>query len=238
LQRVDSAATKLHIEAIIVTRGGGSLEELWSFNDRDVVEAAIQCNTPIVAAIGHESDTTIIELVADHRASTPTQAAMVLVPDAQELKQMVHHYAMRIDGEVNRSIDRSIVRLRHALHSLARATASGLHAKKVRIAALAESLATRRPHALMQTRQKRLLNCRSNLRSSIQREMTHRKHRIETLASCLEATGPSKVLRRGFTLTQNASGKIVRSASDVREGEQITTVLADSTIKSKVECAQ
>ena len=238
LHRVDGAAAKLEIDAIIVTRGGGSLEELWSFNDRGVVEAAFNCNTPIVAAIGHESHTTIIELVADHRASTPTQAAMVLVPDADELQQMIQHYSGRLTSSVNMKIERCVARVTHASTSISACTSSGLHAKSSRIASVLESLMARRPHTLVSGRQKRFLTLTSNLQSSIERNMTRRSHRIEASATSLEAIGPMAVLQRGFSLTHDEDGSIVRSITDVEEGQTIQTVVSDGTIDSTVQCSE
>lgn len=237
LQRIDRAASNLEIDAIIVTRGGGSLEELWSFNDRSVIEAAFNCNTPIVAAIGHESDTTIIELVADHRASTPTQAAMVLVPDTDELQQMIQHYAGRLASSAKMTIERSGSRVTHAATSISSCTSNSLHTKSTRIASILEALMSRRPHALVAKRQKRFLTLSSDLQATIERSMTYRAHRIEASASSLEAIGPMAVLQRGFSLTQDEEGLIVRSITDVEAGQNIQTVLSDGTIDSTVKCS-
>ena len=97
---VDANHQRLAVDAIIVTRGGGSMEDLWAFNERIVADAAFRCSIPLVAAIGHESDTTVIELVADLRAATPTQAAMRLVPSRDELGQQADHLGHRLAGHV------------------------------------------------------------------------------------------------------------------------------------------
>jgi len=93
---VDANRDDLGVDALIVTRGGGSMEDLWTFNERVVADAAFGCSLPLVAAIGHESDTTVIELVADRRAATPTQAAMALVPSAEDLLRQVAHLEHRL----------------------------------------------------------------------------------------------------------------------------------------------
>jgi exodeoxyribonuclease VII large subunit len=237
IQRVDNAASSLGIDAIIVTRGGGSLEELWSFNDRGVVEAAYNCNTPIVAAIGHESDTTIIELVVDHRASTPTQAAMVLVPDADELLQMIQHHESRLESAARREVERSTSRIHHASVSIAANATQGLHNRVSRIATIVEAMLARRPHSLVRTRQKRLLTLHSNLKASMERKMTQRVSWIDEKAASLEAIGPMAVLQRGYSLTQDEMGSIVRSIADVKAGQQIQTVVSDGTIDSTVQCS-
>jgi exodeoxyribonuclease VII large subunit len=116
---VDSQHARLRVDAILVTRGGGSIEDLWAFNERIVADAAHLCSIPLVAAIGHESDTTVIELVADVRAATPTQAAMRLVPSRDELLAEVGHVAQRLLTLVRRRMqhDRHRVELigRHRL---------------------------------------------------------------------------------------------------------------------------
>ncbi len=104
--RLERLAPLHGIDAIIVTRGGGSLEDLWAFNDRRVAEAIHACSLPVVAAIGHETDTTIAELVADRRASTPTQAAMVLVPDREELVQQLDALDARLRFGLRRRLER------------------------------------------------------------------------------------------------------------------------------------
>lgn len=106
IERVQRDAGRLGIDAMIVTRGGGSLEDLWAFNDRAVAAAIHASTVPVVAAIGHESDTTIAELVADLRASTPTQAAMRLVPDRAELAQQIDHLAGRLEFALRRRLER------------------------------------------------------------------------------------------------------------------------------------
>ena len=236
IERVDAAAEQLGIDAIIVTRGGGGLEELWSFNNRQVVEAAFNCHTPLVAAIGHESDTSIIELVADHRASTPTQATMVLVPDREELLQMVDHLTVRLSSVLMRSIERWSATISRVQQHLKATLASHFHTLVLNIAARCELLASTRPHALIQARQKRLLTLQTAFSRATTHDFTARVHRLDSLETRLDSTGPMEVLRRGFSLTQDSSGKVVRTSKDVKEGEHIRTVLADGTIESKVEC--
>ena len=103
----DAQHVRLKADAMLVTRGGGSMEDLWAFNERIVADAIFKCSLPIVAAIGHESDTTIAELVADVRASTPTQAAMRLVPSATELCRHMEHLAHRIEARNGGARDRA-----------------------------------------------------------------------------------------------------------------------------------
>jgi len=236
IERVDASAKELGIDAIIVTRGGGGLEELWSFNDRRVVEAAYHCNTPIVVAIGHESDTSIIELVADHRASTPTQATMLLIPDQEELLQMISHYEIRLSSVVSRVLERCEATVTYLEQRLKSSVVSYLQMLTLRLSKQTELLAARRPHALLQGRQKILLTMQTTLSTSIQNAVRLKSRFIDSLGTQLESIGPLEVLRRGFSLTQDSSGNVVRSSTDVKDGEKIHTVLANGTIDSTVEC--
>ncbi|HEX7009730.1 MAG TPA: exodeoxyribonuclease VII large subunit, partial [Phycisphaeraceae bacterium] len=104
IDRLSRHGRRLGIDAILLTRGGGSIEDLWAFNDRRVADALYRCTLPVVAAIGHETDLTVAELVADLRCSTPTQAAMRLIPDRQALLQQLHHLTNRIQQELLRQI--------------------------------------------------------------------------------------------------------------------------------------
>lgn len=236
ISKVDAHASEMSIDAIIVTRGGGGLEELWSFNDRRVVEAAFNCNTPIVVAIGHESDTTIIELVADHRASTPTQAVMVLVPDKEELGQMVSHFDLRMRNALSRSLERKISWCDHTNAKIQLAVSSYLHTCRMLLSSKSEQLAAKRPHSLLQGRQRKLLTTQASFATAIASYVTKRAGHVESLHSRLEAIGPMRVLERGYSLTQDSDGKVIRSASALKEGEQIRTVLANGVVESEVKC--
>ena len=111
IQMIDANREALGVDAILVTRGGGSAEDLWTFNERVVADAAFACALPLVAAIGHESDTTVIELVADVRAATPTQAVMMLIPASSQLLEQVHHLDHRLTSLMVRLIERQRERL-------------------------------------------------------------------------------------------------------------------------------
>ena len=111
IRRIDTNRDTLGVDAILVTRGGGSAEDLWTFNERVVADAAFACELPLVAAIGHESDTTVIELVADVRAATPTQAVMTLIPASSQLLEQVHHLDHRLTSLMRRLVERQRERL-------------------------------------------------------------------------------------------------------------------------------
>jgi exodeoxyribonuclease VII large subunit len=209
---------------------------LWSFNDSAVAEAAFHCKTPIVAAIGHESDTSIIELVADVRASTPTQAAVALIPDSNELLQMIEHFQVRLEGLAKRFVELANSRIHHQETAVTNTMLANLHNKALRISNVSEVLIARRPHALIQKRQKRFLTCTATLKTSVQHRIAAAISCIDTLQGKLESINPQCVLSRGFSLTEDSEGNLVRSIKKVEEGQKIRTVLADGTIESTVEC--
>ncbi|MFK7960430.1 MAG: exodeoxyribonuclease VII large subunit [Phycisphaerales bacterium] len=169
VERAGAEARDRGVDAIVVTRGGGSIEDLWAFNERVVAEAIRACPIPIVAAIGHESDTTVAELVADRRASTPTQAAMLLVPDRTELNQQVDHLSGRLAAALRQAID----------------------ARRRRVDALADRPALRDPRHL-------LLGARTRLSDAVRRlpAATRQRHaaaamRLERLAGRWREARPS-----------------------------------------------
>ena len=251
----------LAIDAILLTRGGGSMEDLWCFNDREVARAIVECPIPVVAAIGHETDTTIAELVADERCATPTQAAMRLTPDREALTRQLDATRSRLDLLITRRIDA------HAKHitllartplfanpaeHFAAAEEELVHAHRHLDNALRTRLLQAKQHITHHTtRVERtkptavLARLTQQLRSSerdFTRAMTTRLVRnaaqLTAAQRTLEAVSPNRVLERGFSVTTRADGTIVRKPADVRAGELLATRLAEGTITSRVEGAQ
>ena len=233
IRTVSDAHERLGVDAIIVTRGGGSMEDLWAFNERTVAQAIVESAIPVVAAIGHETDTTIAELVADERCATPTQAAMRLTPDRAALAQQTEQHARR---------------LRAALRS-------SVNARRARVERCNALLARVRPEAVYAARRERLRALDAALRDALHaragafdapraherldralRELHRRAHaRLDAASRTLEAVGPANVLRRGYSVTLRADGRAVRAPGDVRPGDPIETRLASGAIRSVVE---
>lgn len=248
---------RLQLDAILLTRGGGSIEDLWAFNERVVAEAIHRSALPVVAAIGHETDTTIAELVADERAATPTQAAMRLSPDRHALQEQADQLAARLRFSTARFLSHEQQRLRAvARHpfltdprSLMREHARRLsrlhermthcmiaraHREQAKLADRAALLAQRRPEALLARRDARVHEADRRLNDSVRRLLERRRYEIEQCRRTLEATGPMNVLRRGYSVTLDANGQLVRSASDVSPGDVIQTRLSDGVVHSTV----
>ncbi|MFO0963293.1 MAG: exodeoxyribonuclease VII large subunit [Phycisphaerales bacterium] len=255
---VDRRADELGIDAMIVTRGGGSLEDLWAFNERVVADAAFRATTPIVAAIGHEADTTVIELVADHRASTPTQAVMLLFPDREGMEQQVDALTDRLQHGIRRRMHEArrhleslarhpmfrsplapielrrpgLRQLRLRLESAARAR---LHASERRFAQAHARLERNRPAVRHANARARVQALHEQLQRSIRATLQQLRAQTDSAERQLRALGPAQVLARGYSLTFDAQGRLLRRAADAAPGDRLRTRLADGTIDSAVE---
>ncbi len=252
---VDRHRRRLGVDAILVTRGGGSIEDLWAFNERVVADAVFNCSLPVVAAIGHESDTTIIELVADVRASTPTQAVMRLVPSSQELSRHLSHLQHRLGFVLHRAVERAQHGLQRLTMDLKRGMALRLSHERARLERLASEVVKLQPREQLSQRRARLAvlidrlrrstqqqvdqrtklhRMEMSLRSAIARHVERQRYRLGSVQRQLTALDPHGVLKRGYSLTARRDGTLVRSVHDVRQGEQIVTRLADGSIESIV----
>ncbi len=261
IRAVDRRADELGIDAMIVTRGGGSLEDLWAFNERVVADAVFACTTPVVAAIGHETDTTIVELVADRRASTPTQAAMLLLPDRAQLAESVDQLADRIGFLVRKRVrdaERDLTAV--ARHPIFRAPGAMLAPSRGRVDRGAERLATaargrlerarrrlaearaafegQRPAARRAVAAARLDALGSRLRRAIAERVGRSTAHLDGLGRQLRSLGPQQVLERGYSITTTAEGALVRAAADIPVGAPIVTRLARGALRSTVERIQ
>ncbi len=204
---------KLGIDAVILTRGGGSIEDLWAFNERAVADAVFRCTLPIVAAIGHETDTTIAELVADARCATPTQAAMTLIPDKAAIDDQLDQLSRRLRLLVARQVREANQRVESA----------------------ARHTMFRRPQRMVEPMRQRLDQLARELTSLVPRRTEEAKTRLASLGKHLESVGPVNVLARGYSFTLGQDGHVLRSTGDVAAGDQLTTVLSDGRVVSRVE---
>jgi exodeoxyribonuclease VII large subunit len=229
-------ARRLAIEAILVTRGGGSAEDLWAFNERIVAEAIVQSPVPVVAAIGHETDTTIAELVADVRAATPTQAAMRLTPDRAALLEQLDSLGRRM-----RSVMARRLAVRRHVDSLAnhlRLAATGrLRARAHALERLSGRLESFKPAAVLARRAAQLESIEQRLPAAMRQSLAQTRLRLDAALRHLTVVGPKSVLGRGFSYTLREDGRLVRAPGDVEPGDKIRTVLADGEVLSVVDGA-
>lgn len=240
------------VDTVILTRGGGSMEDLWAFNEPAVAEAIVNCPIPLIAAIGHETDTTIAELVADLRAATPTQAAVRAAPDAEALLEQLDRAGDRLSTSLRRALERLAADLRAAESSLIGAKRARLHRASDDLHRLAARLGRRHPSAVYAARRTTLDDLKHRLVRTINRAI-HAKdplplgQRLSDAAACrvrdqrarlaelerlLTTTSPLAALRRGYSITMTDSGELLRRADAVKPGELLITRLADGTIRS------
>lgn len=201
-------------DCIVVTRGGGSMEDLWAFNEEVVVRAIAASRIPVVSAIGHEIDVTLADLVADVRALTPSEAAELVAPASEELAAQL------------RQIER---RLASALRARA-------DAARARLDAVARHTAFRRPHQRVFEWSQRLDELDARALRAVHALKRSSQHQMDALGGRLESLSPLAVLRRGYSLTQRtADGSIVRAAEELSLGEEIATRFASGEAVSRVE---
>ncbi len=247
----------LAIDAIILTRGGGSKEDLWAFNEREVARAIHGCSIPIVAAIGHETDTTIAELVADLRCATPTQAAVAVIPDRAALARQLDSQHRRMASDARRRLDiarRRIevaqgrpwmsdprrlldpisARLEERLKTLRREVELRLRSARSDLDRLAVRLDAHRP-AVVQARLQARVEARTRaLHGAMARRLGDGRWRVDSGGRELEAISPHRVLDRGYSWTTTSDGRLVKSADRVSPGEVIRTRVSEGEITSTV----
>jgi exodeoxyribonuclease VII large subunit len=201
-------------DVLVVGRGGGSLEDLWSFNEEAVVRAIAASRIPTVSAVGHEIDVTLADLVADVRALTPSEAAERVVPAADEIAARLHHHRERL-----------------RVASLRRLTLA-----RTRLEGVASQRPFRRPFDIVHDRIRRLDELAVRGAAGLRGLLHARQRRFANLAGKLQSLSPLSVLERGYSITQDAkSGKVIRNASQVRTGQTIASKFVDGTVTSRVE---
>ena len=207
-------ANKYRVADLIITgRGGGSIEDLWAFNDERVARAIFASEIPVISAVGHEPDVTIADFVADRRAATPSHAAELAVPDQMELRERLQSLSLHM----TRSQDRRLEQLRRSLETLA--------GKRVMTD----------PMAPVQDKRMLLEHLRKELSHSAMNRLAGPRRRTAELAASLDALSPLKVLGRGFALVTSPDGGILRRAQDVPVGSEITARLREGALRCRVE---
>ncbi|MDA7949956.1 MAG: exodeoxyribonuclease VII large subunit [Pirellulaceae bacterium] len=198
-------------EVLLVGRGGGSVEDLWCFNEEIVVRAVFRSTIPVVSAIGHEIDITLTDLVADVRALTPTEAAELVVPKKEDLLATLAQLRQQLD----QSAEQKLLQYRQQLELLRR------------------SSVFEEPLRLIQNRQRLLDELTQNLQRGTTRQLGLQRHHLQTLAAKLESLSPLNVLARGYSLTTH-NGLSLTDTQSVKEGDLLTTRLASGHLYSKI----
>lgn len=207
-------ADKHRIGDVIITgRGGGSLEDLWAFNEEAVAEAIYECRTPVISAVGHEPDVTISDYVADVRASTPSNAAERAVPDISDIKYKLLSLQQRMVKSVS----------------------SGLNAKKQILNSYAAKQCFKTPEYFLQLKYIELDRHSEKLSSLLRARITKERIKLSSAASALDAMSPLKVMGRGYSAVYGENKTLITGVEQVNKGDRITLRLIDGAIKCLVE---
>lgn len=207
-------ANQWHVADLIITgRGGGSIEDLWAFNDERVARAIFESEIPVISAVGHEPDVTISDYVADARAATPSNAAEIAVPDQNDVRDQIQHFKDRM----THAAAQRIVKQRNRL--------ADLSGRKVITA----------PDAYLALRQMELDHLQNRFASAGERWLSDRKQQFGNAAAALDAMSPLKVLGRGYSVASKSDGSLIRSVHDVQPGDAISLCVADGSIRCDVQ---
>jgi exodeoxyribonuclease VII large subunit len=225
------------LDLILITRGGGSLEDLWAFNEEVVVRAIFESAIPVVSAVGHEIDFTISDFVADVRAATPSAAAEIITEGVFASWQRVADLMQRmIRAHPRRRLDECSQRLDELQAGLLRWTRQGTKERQVAWQNLGTRLLRVRPAQLLQQRREALVVSQRRLRERAHAHLRDGRNRFGATEARLRLLGPEQVLARGYSITMDAAtGKVVRRAKDVRSGQHLKTRVNEGQISSRVE---
>ena len=239
LNEFNSALRTPHsaLDLILVTRGGGSLEDLWAFNEEVVARAIFESAIPIVSAVGHEIDFTISDFVADVRAATPSAAAEIITEGVFASRQFVDSLVRRmIQAHPRKRLDESLQRLDDLQTSLLRCGKLGVRERQIACQNLAARLRQVRPKQLLKQRRELLNMNRQRLRELAHVRFKDLKNNLAAAESRLQLLGPEQVLSRGYSITMDAvSGKVLRDATQVQVGQRLKTRLQKGEVSSRAE---
>jgi exodeoxyribonuclease VII large subunit len=223
------------IDLIVITRGGGSIEDLWEFNEEIVARAIFHSPVPIVSAVGHEIDFTISDFVADLRAPTPSAAAELIVPDIIDLQRRIDGYTRALSRQLLNRIRDAQQRLDHARETLQRCLAHKLDSYKRNLAHITRTLQARSPVRELMMRRNRFADLHRRLVASPARLLENARHRFERIEGILRVLGPDATLRRGYSITMDERRKIVRTIAAVRPKMKIRTRVSDGEFGSEIQ---
>ena len=206
------AMEQLHPDLLIVGRGGGSIEDLWAFNEEIVARAIFDCPIPVISAVGHETDTTIADYVADLRAPTPSAAAELAVFDIQDFYGNIGQYRMQMNRLMKAKLD----------------------IRKQKQEYLKRQLLLLSPQSRIHTKRQYAADLEERLRQQMKQQIIEARHQMEIFAGTLDGLSPAKKLMQGYSVAVNDAGRNIRSTKDVQPGEDIVIRVTDGAVLAKV----
>ena len=207
------ALEKTGVDVMIVGRGGGSLEDLWAFNEEAVAQAIFDCEIPIISAVGHETDTTIADFVADLRAPTPSAAAELAVDDFRSVMESFRIYRERLQSAMNSKTELFAERLK----------------------AYETKLKYLNPESVLREKRQHAADLEERLRSSMEHKLTEKRHELAVWIQRFEGLSPLKKLNGGYAFVSDTDGHAVTEISQVKKGERLSVAVTDGVIEAVVD---
>ncbi len=207
------ALDRMGLDIIIVGRGGGSIEDLWAFNEEEVARAIFQCNTPIISAVGHETDTTIADFVADMRAPTPSAAAELAVFEYHIIEEQLKNQQRRLYHYMLQKLDKNRFKLQTAELKLRNIS----------------------PDNRLRENRMYVFELEQKLEQRIQQIFAEKKHQIAILAERMERVSPIRKLSSGYSYVETGEGKTLTSTEQVKQGEEVTIHLLEGRLKAEIK---
>ncbi|PKE39946.1 exodeoxyribonuclease VII large subunit [Macrococcoides caseolyticum] len=252
-----NTADQLGADVIIVGRGGGSIEDLWAFNEEGVVEAIYACNTPVISAVGHETDTTLSDLVADHRAPTPTAAAVMATPDSRELLVGLKQVDITMLRTMNQRIKRNNERLNYLSsyyifknpymlieqkmqklddfeHRMKLASFSLINQNKMNFHFISNKIDAQKLNTKLKYQYEQIHSMQNVMKRTLSYKLSNYHQQLKHQIALLSSLSPAETLLRGYAIVRSED-EIIKSVYDVKEHDYVNIQLNDGRIKAEVK---
>ncbi len=222
-------------DVIIVARGGGSIEDLWAFNEENIVNAVFESKIPIISAIGHETDTTLIDLVSDLRAPTPTAAAEFVTPVKSELYEVIKKAQKELDQNIELSIDEKKQHFKLVDHKLPANLKLFINTLNANFLTISSRLNTKILKEQLKSKIDILNNYSNRIRISSNQYISSRIEKINSMSKLIESLSYKSVINRGYAVIRNSNNKPVQKISDILSDNEINIELKDGILEGKID---